>query len=253
MIIIGHRGAKDYAPENTLLSIQKAIELGVDYVEFDVHSLKDGSLVIIHDVTLDRTTNGHGFVADKTLAEIKQLDAGLGEKIPTLQEVLDLVNRKVKVIIEISGLLPIATKVADVIDEYVEEKNWKYDDFMVSSFNHPELKIFKDLVPEVKIGANTSGVPISYAQFAQELDADFLTTENCYLTDDVFVKDAHQRGIQVILYTINSQEVFNRYKEFGIDGVISDAPDKITIDEDRFVKDKIKLNSRLKEDIPENN
>jgi glycerophosphoryl diester phosphodiesterase len=227
MVIIGHRGAKEYAPENTILSIKKAIDLGVDYIEFDVHALKDGSLVVMHDDTLDRTTNGHGFVADKTLDEIKRLDAGMGEHIPTLPEVLDVINKKVKVIIEISGFLPVAACVAKVIEEYVENKGWKYDDFMVSSFNHPELRILKDLLPEVKIGANTSGVPISYAKFAEELGADFLATQNLYLTDDKFVKDAHERGIKFYLYTVNDKAAFQRYENFGIDGIFSDAPDKI--------------------------
>ncbi len=227
MVIIGHRGAKKYAPENTLLSIKKAIELDVDYIEFDVHALKDGSLVIIHDDTLERTTNGKGYVADKTLEEIKKLDAGMGEQIPTLQEVLNLIDRRIKVIVEISGFLPVASKVAAVIKEYVEEKGWQYSDFMVSSFNHPELVILKEKIPQVKIGANTSGVPVSYARFAEEIGADFLTTENFYLTDDAFVKDAHDRGIQFILYTINDGKLLDRYKDFGIDGVISDAPDRI--------------------------
>ncbi len=227
MFIIAHRGAKEYAPENTLLSFKKALELDVDFIEFDVHALKDGSLVVIHDDTLDRTTNGHGYVAEKTLSEIKGLDAGMGEKIPTLEEALDVIDRKVKVLIEITGFLPVATKVADVIQHYVNEKGWEYSDFMVSSFNHPELVLLKKKIPQVKIGANTSGVPVSYANFAHEIGADFLTTENIYLMDDAFVKDAHDKGIKFFLYTINDGKLLDRYKHFDIDGVISDAPDKL--------------------------
>ena len=97
MLKIGHRGARGYAPENTLKSFQKAIELGVDAVELDVQLCKSGELIVMHDDTVDRTTDGSGFVKKLKLKDLKKLDAGMGERIPTLEEVLDLVNRRVKV------------------------------------------------------------------------------------------------------------------------------------------------------------
>ena len=103
MILTGHRGAAELEPENTRLSIQKAIDLGVDQVEIDVHLTRDQHLVVIHDATVDRTTNGQGAVADFTLEEVKRLDAGKGERIPTLQEVIDLVRGKVVLQIELKG------------------------------------------------------------------------------------------------------------------------------------------------------
>ena len=103
MILTGHRGAAALEPENTLLSMQKAIDLGVDQIELDVHLTRDQHLVVIHDTTVDRTTDGQGAVADFTLEEIKRLDAGKGERIPTLQEVIDLVRGKVVLQIELKG------------------------------------------------------------------------------------------------------------------------------------------------------
>src|SRR3989338_4292016 len=98
---MGHRGAAALEPENTLRSFRKAIEIGVDYVEFDIHRCKSGELVVIHDETVDRTTNGKGFVADLTLQQLKKLDAGKGEQIPALQEVIDCCKGNVKMQIEL--------------------------------------------------------------------------------------------------------------------------------------------------------
>src|SRR5687768_15817821 len=100
MVVIGHRGAMGYEPENTLRSIKRAIDSGVDMIEFDVQLLKDGTLILMHDNTLERTTDGFGFVADKTYKDIASLNAGRGEKIPTLQQVLDVIDRKVPVVVE---------------------------------------------------------------------------------------------------------------------------------------------------------
>src|SRR5437763_13614314 len=87
--VVGHRGAMGHCPENTLASFARGLELGADWIELDVHLSRDGQLIVIHDETLDRTTNGHGLVKDHSLAELKQLDAGQGQAIPTLAEVLD--------------------------------------------------------------------------------------------------------------------------------------------------------------------
>ena len=149
IIKVGHRGAMGYEPENTLRSFKKALELGVDMIEFDVYVCKSGELVVIQDDTLERTTNGKGLVIEKTLAELKELDAGKEEKIPTLEEIMDLADKKVKINIELKGDNT-AKPVLNMIEKYVDEKGWKYDDFLVSSFNHNELKKFKELNPKIK-------------------------------------------------------------------------------------------------------
>ncbi|MEM2375782.1 MAG: glycerophosphodiester phosphodiesterase family protein, partial [Candidatus Bathyarchaeia archaeon] len=98
---VGHRGAKAYEPENTLRSFMKALELGVNAIEFDVRRTRDGELVVIHDAEVDRTTDGKGLVSELTLREIKALSTEKGERIPTLEEALDFLDRKVKILIEL--------------------------------------------------------------------------------------------------------------------------------------------------------
>jgi glycerophosphoryl diester phosphodiesterase len=227
MVVIGHRGAMGYEPENTLRSLQKALELGVDMVEFDVHILRDGEVILMHDDTLDRTTNGHGFVADKTLSEMKKLHAGKGEKVPTLQEALDLIDRKVPVVIEIAGFVSGAEKVATIIKHYIEEKGWKYENFLVSSFIHDDVRMLKKLLPRVKVGINISGIPVSRAKVGEETGADFIATENLYLRDADFVKDAHERGLKFFVYSLDSAQYLKRYESFGIDGFFSNKPDML--------------------------
>ena len=121
ILSIGHRGACVYEPENTLRSFARALELGADMIEFDVHVCASGEAVVIHDAALKRTTNGLGYVKDKTLEELKTLDAGKGEKIPVLEEVFDLVNKRAGLNIELkSENAPV--KVCSVIREYITEK-----------------------------------------------------------------------------------------------------------------------------------
>src|SRR3990167_11327492 len=130
MLKIGHRGACGYAPENTLKSFQRAIDLGVDMIELDVQLCKSGELVVIHDDTVNRTTDGSGFVKKIKLKNLKKLDAGEEERIPTLEEILNLVDRRVKVNIELKGPKT-AKPVLKLIDEYIKTKGWNIDDFII--------------------------------------------------------------------------------------------------------------------------
>lgn len=148
---IGHRGAKGLEPENTLRSFSKAIDFKVDMIELDVRLTKDKKVVVIHGDKLDRTTNGRGRVKEKDLEEIKKLSAGKGERIPTLEETLDLIDKRVKVNIELKGK-KIAESVSKIIDKYVKNKKWSPGLFFVSSFSHQELEDFKKFQPKVKLG-----------------------------------------------------------------------------------------------------
>src|SRR3989344_1240689 len=158
MIKVGHRGAMGYEPENTLLSFKKAIEVGADMIELDVHICKSGEVVVIHDDTVDRTTNGTGKVKEKTLTELKSLEGVKNQRIPTLTEVLDFADKKIKFDIEIKGKKA-AKPVCAIIDRYVEEKGWSYEDFIVSSFNHAELWKVKFINRDIKIGVLSEVVP----------------------------------------------------------------------------------------------
>ncbi|HIG94968.1 MAG TPA: glycerophosphodiester phosphodiesterase [Nanoarchaeota archaeon] len=222
---IGHRGAMGYAPENTLKSFKKALELNVDAVELDIYVCKSGELVVIHDDKVNRTTNGKGYVVEKTFEELSTLDAGEGEKIPKLSEVLDLIDRKVKVNIELKGVKT-AKPVHELIEKYVKNKGWEYDDFLISSFNHYELKKFRKLNPKIKIGALISGIPIGFSKFAKMLNVDSVNL--CFeFINQEFVDDAHNRNLKVYVWTVNDSDDIERMKTFGVDGIFSNFPDRL--------------------------
>jgi glycerophosphoryl diester phosphodiesterase len=224
MIIIGHRGAMGYEPENTLRSFQKAIDLQVDMIEFDVHLCKTGELIIIHDDDVNRTTDGQGFVAKKSLAELKELDAGKGEKIPTLEEVLDLIDRKIKVNIELKGPNT-AEPTLKVIKKYIKKKKWTYNDFLVSSFDSPELEILRNLDEQIDVAVAIDRDPLDYIEFSQKLKA-YSIHPIISATDKKFIEIAHKNNLKVFVWTVESKEV-QRMKEIGVDGIFVNYPDRL--------------------------
>ncbi|HSX09626.1 MAG TPA: glycerophosphodiester phosphodiesterase family protein [Candidatus Saccharimonadales bacterium] len=224
MIKIAHRGASGYAPENTLTAFKKALEMGVDGIELDVHLSKDGHVVVLHDPFLLRTTKTFGWVSKKLLKELQQLDAGKGEKIPTLQEVLNLVDKRVKVNIELKAK-GTARAVSEIIKIYVATKKWKYDNFFVSSFDHKELLEFKKLIPQIKIGAIIIGINIQFEKYKKELGAYSVSMWLPCVTKSV-VQKAHKRGLKVFVYTVNDVKKMNKMKELGVDGIIGNYPDR---------------------------
>jgi glycerophosphoryl diester phosphodiesterase len=225
LMSIGHRGACGYEPENTLASFRKAIELGIDMIELDAYVCKSGELVVIHDDKVDRTTNGKGYVVEKTLEELRDLDAGKKEKIPTLIEVLDLIDKKTKVNIELKGV-ETSEPVSKIINKYVDENGWSYEDFLVSSFNHYELQKFSKINSNVKIGALICGIPLGRAEFVEKLNPYFISPSLEFI-DKEFVDDAHKRGLKVFVYTVNCLDDIKKMKKMGADGLFSNFPDRI--------------------------
>ncbi len=223
---IGHRGAMGYAPENTLSSFKKALELNVDMIELDIHACKSGELVVIHNNKVDGTTNGQGYVAEKTFKELRGLDAGKGEKIPTLNEVLNFIDKRVKVNIELKGAN--TTKpVCELVEDYIKKKGWKYDDFLISSFDHYKLEEVNRLNPNIKIGALIVGIPIGFAEFAERVNA--YSVNLCMGSiNQEFVNDAHDRGLKVYVWTVNDLDDIERMRSLGVDGIFSNFPDRIT-------------------------
>lgn len=221
---IGHRGARGHAPENTLLSIDTGIRLGADMIEIDVQRC-EGELVVIHDPRLERTTNGQGRVADAKLEALKSLDAGQGQQIPTLQEVLDLVEARVPLNIELKSAGGTASRVAVTLREALAE-GWNASQFLVSSFHLPELYEFKQAAPEIPIAALVCGVPLDWAACASELGAQALNISADF-ADLRLLHDAHSRGLKVYVYTVNHPEEMRLLRDAGFDGVFSDYPDRV--------------------------
>ncbi|SFF57291.1 glycerophosphoryl diester phosphodiesterase [Fontimonas thermophila] len=221
--VIGHRGACGHAPENTLLSIDTAIRLGAHYVEIDVQH-HDGELWLMHDLTLDRTTNGKGLLTAHTAAALRRLDAGGGEIIPTLPEALDLIEQRVGVNIELKSWNGCAAAVAAVLRDYIAD-GWPAERFLVSSFHLPELWEFKQLLPEVPLGVLYCGVPLDWAGIATELGAVALNI-SAEFVDPRLIADAHARGLQLNVYTVNAPEELQQLRALGVDGVFTDYPER---------------------------
>ena len=225
MLKIGHRGAPAYEPENTLKSFAKAITLWVDMIELDIHVCATGELVVIHDDEVDRTTDGHGLVIEKSIDELRKLDTGNGEKIPLLSEVLDLVDKEVQINIELKGPHT-AEKTSQLIGQYITDKGRNYDDFLVSSFDHEQLKTFHTLNPYIKIWALTEGYPEWFLQSAQDLWAYSVNLDINFITKAI-IDDAHQKGLKVMVRTVDGVEDIEKMKAFGVDGIFSNVPDRL--------------------------
>ena len=232
LLCIGHRGAMGHAPENTLKSIHKALELGAPCVEIDVQYV-DGRLVVFHDNRLDRTTNGTGYVFEQKFDYLRTLDAGQGEKIPTLQEVFEAINLQAGVNIELKGP-GTAGPVAEFIFD-VKQAGWNEDLILVSSFNHRELALLRYLQPGVKIGALIGGIMVDDAAFAESLGA-YSVHPSLDFIDIRFVKDAHSRGLRVFVFTVDHPEDIRKMRELGVDGVFTNYPERVLTDiEDREI------------------
>ena len=224
LFCFGHRGAAGHEPENTLRSVRKALELGADGVEVDVYCA-DRQLVVIHDRTLGRTTNGRGFVARKTFAQLRALDAGKGEPIPTLAEILDTVAHRAVINVELKGPHTAAPVVA-LIEDYVQRRGWRHEEFVVSSFDHAQLREARRLQPALRLGALLTKIPRILAAFAGPLGAWSVNVSRDCVTE-VFVADAHRRGLKVFVFTVNEPRDIARMKRLGVDGVFSDFPERV--------------------------
>ncbi len=223
-IKIGHRGACGYEPENTLVSFNKALELGVDAIEFDVYTLKDGVTVVFHDDTLERTTNGAGALMDQAFEDIRKLDAGKGEHIPTIHEALTCINRKAQVNIELKGLRT-ANPVARAIQDLIDEHGWEYEDFLVSSLNIQELYDFKVLNDKVRLGYVLSDRE-DHEDIARDLNLYFVAPGKEFVSPR-FVERSHAQGIKVFVWTVNEIDEISMIKSMGVDGIFSDYPDRL--------------------------
>lgn len=220
-VVVGHRGAAGYEPENTLRSFARAIDMGVGMIELDVHRCASGELVVIHDKMVEHTTNGRGFVENYKLEELKKLDAGLGESVPTLSEVLDLVDRKAVVNIELKGK-ETAKPTAQLIHTYVTSKGWSYDNFLVSSFDTHELATFSQQAPQVSRGLLCRFfVPW---KMCDNLKASMIGVPAWRVTQGV-IDEAHKRGMKLYAFTVNNAKRAKQLKAMHVDGIFSDYPD----------------------------
>jgi len=217
LIKIAHRGASAYEPENTLRSFERAIELKADMIELDVRQTIDGHLVVIHDRTVDRTTDSTGLVAHKTLAELKELNAGKGERIPTLGEVLELAKDRAKFVVEL--------KENGIEDKVVEmlRSNYLLDEAYVVSFKSNRLKMIKELEPKLKTGLIlfASLDPIRHAK---NCGADVVAPFRWFITSGL-VRRARENGLHIFTWTVDETLTARGLKQKGVSGIVTNRPD----------------------------
>ncbi|MFZ0491004.1 MAG: glycerophosphodiester phosphodiesterase family protein [Salegentibacter sp.] len=222
---IGHRGAKGHVTENTLDSIERALEFNIDAIEVDVHRCSSGELVVFHDFTLDRITNGRGEVAKKNWSQLKKLKVGENYRIPLLTEVMDFIEGKCGINIELKGL-DTADAACEIVEHYVKERGWKYEDIIVSSFQKNELFEVRRYDEHVPIGVLSKASMVEAIELGKILNAKAIHPSLGIITRDN-VKRAHDAGFKVNVWTVNEPGDIERMKKFGVNGIISDFPDRL--------------------------
>ncbi|SEK82657.1 glycerophosphoryl diester phosphodiesterase [Maribacter orientalis] len=224
-LIIGHRGAMGHETENTLPSIQKAMDLGVDMIEIDVFKIKSGEIVVFHDDTVDRLTNGPGSIEEYNILELKKLIVNGGHQIPMLQDVLKLIDNKVALNIELKGA-GTADRVNFIMDYYINKKNWSPENFIISSFNWDELKEMRRLNPDVAIAVLTEENPIDAIPIAKELKAVAINPYFKKLDLEV-ANQLHDAGFKIYTWTVNEPEDIDAMKKIAVDGIITNFPERV--------------------------
>ena len=217
-LIIGHRGAAGLAPENTMLAYRTALHLGAPMIELDIHETLDGHLICIHDTTVDRTTNGSGMVSEMTLREIRALDAGLGERIPLLGEVLDLARGSMRVNIELKTL-GVEKRLLDL----VANRNM-LDGILVSSFYHGSILSIKELSPRIPTGALISEPQDGLVSYVVDLGANAVNPLHSLVTHEL-VEEAHRESLEIYPWTVNDRPRMFELFRCDVDGIITDYPD----------------------------
>ena len=219
MIIFGHRGAPGYPPqgENTLSSFRKALTCGANGLEFDIRRCADGRMVVIHDDTIDRTTNGAGRVADLRYEDLKQFDAGSGEPIPLLSDVLDGFGTRCILNIELKD-----PGLGSDLKKLLLEKRLERH-VIVSAFDWNELRLFP---PEVPIGLLTQKLENLIVE-ARELCASAIHPRRDIVTPTL-LEAARQAKLRVHVWTINDAAEFAAFRTLGVDGIFTDFPERCT-------------------------
>jgi glycerophosphoryl diester phosphodiesterase len=222
MLLGGHRGNPDEYPENTLASFASALEIGVDVVECDVHLTADGRLAVIHDYTLDRTTDGTGPVTNHTMDELRAFDAGAGERIPELVEVLDLVRGRAALAIEIKLLPVLYPGIEETVVDALRAAAM-VEDCAVISFDHRAVRRVRDLEPRLVCGALLVGRPLDVAGLMARTGAEVYSPQWSFL-DQETVAEVHAMGGVVGVWTVDDPLALAVSRAVGVDAIYSNKP-----------------------------
>lgn len=240
-MVIAHRGAMGYAPENTLASFKLAIEIGADAIELDLRQTKDGVPVVLHDATVNRTTNGKGNIKDLNFEDVNKFDAGSwfdykfnNEKIPALQDVINLLSDSILIIIELkegNDIYPgIEEKTISIIKENRIESQT-----ILKSFDQQVLERLRNIAPEIPL-CYVYAVRIPWLGMIIDrgvtfgsiynIDAEYLQPHRFFLSDS-FVKEAQAKGYKIISWGVNSDEAIRESFSYNVDGIETDYPDRV--------------------------
>ncbi|WP_308423104.1 glycerophosphodiester phosphodiesterase [Paenibacillus marchantiophytorum] len=231
-LVIGHRGAAGEAPENTLASFALALEQGADGIELDVHLTKDNEIVVCHDATLDRTTNGAGWIVEKNWEELRSLDAGMwyseayiGERVPLLREVFDLVPRGHLINVEVKHAYE--GRMEKALLAFLQASG-RMEDVVISSFDHKVIRRLKVAEPEVKVGLLYTANLIDHAGYAEQIGVDVYSLHPYHhLIGDEDVKAASAANVKTYPYTVNELRDYKQLISFGVSGIITDYPGRL--------------------------
>lgn len=224
-LVIGHRGAMGHETENTLASIQKALDLGVDMIEIDVFKIKSGEIVVFHDVDVEELTDGSGKIESFVFDDLQKLVVQGGHQIPTLQNVIDLMDKKAALNIELKGA-GTSADVNAIMNTYIKEKAWQLDDFIISSFNWDELKVMRVLNKKVPIAVLTEENPLDALHIARELQAVAINPYFKHLSLEV-ANTLREAGFKIYTWTVNEPEDIDLMKQLAVDGIITNFPDRV--------------------------
>lgn len=233
MKIFANRGASGYAPENTLVAIKKAIEMKADGIKIDIQLTKDGKIVLMNDWKVDRTTSGRGYVFELDFQYIRSLDAGqwytkdfIGEIVPTLEEILDILPNNMFLNIEIKDTARKHSNIEEKILEILKKYPEKFDNIIISSFHHDKIKRLQELEPKLKLALLTDS---EFIEIEKYLLTNGLNSYSYHPEINLISKETveilHKNGIKVFVWLVNKEEDLEYLVKMDIDGIITNYPD----------------------------
>ena len=225
LLVIGHRGAMGHETENTLASVEKALELGVDMIEIDVFKVRSGEIVVFHDDQVDRLTNGSGNIEEYTLDDLRKLKLIGGHSIPELHQILDLIDARVSLNIELKGAHT-AKDVNSIIEYYLAEKDWRPDQFIISSFNWDELQKARESNAAIAIAVLTEDDPLDAIPIAEDLKA-VAINPNFKMLNRENMHALKNAGFKVYTWTVNEPNDIIQMKRIGVDGIFTNYPERL--------------------------
>jgi glycerophosphoryl diester phosphodiesterase len=221
---IGHRGAMGHETENTIASIKKALDLGVDRIEIDVFVIKTGEVVVFHDEILDSLTNSSGKIEEYNFENLQKVIVKGNHKIPTLSEIIDAIDKKVPLNIELKGKNT-AQPTFEILETFYR-KGWKKEDFIISSFLWDELEIYRKLDSTIAIDILTEENPLDAIPIAKKLNATSINPWFKTLTQDN-VNEIHKAGFKINTYTVNEFSDIKKVIALGVDGIFCNFPERL--------------------------